>query len=192
MSNAILINIQPKSCEQIANRKKTIEITKTKPKLKTPFKCYMYCAENGIGIYSDGKSYITDNANLLNKGAKEGFEATSGFSKWNGKVIGEFVCDKIKWIGQGHLVVKEDAEKALEGTCLSIAEIYAYLDLPKNEYDEKYRECYGWHISDLIIYPKPKDLSEFEGLRKTKFGYEPIEIITPPKTWQYVEDNMND
>ena len=48
---------------------------------------------------------------------------------------------------------------------------------------------YGWHISDLKIYYGPKDLSEFEGLRKTKFGYEPIEIKRPPQSWCYVEED---
>lgn len=46
---------------------------------------------------------------------------------------------------------------------------------------------YGWHISDLKIYDIPKELSEFKGLRKTKFGYEPVEIKRPPQSWCYVE-----
>ena len=43
----------------------------------------------------------------------------------------------------------------------------------------------------LVIYDKPKELSEFEGLRKTKFGYEPIEIKRPPQSWCYVEELEN-
>lgn len=46
---------------------------------------------------------------------------------------------------------------------------------------------YGWHISDLVIYDKPRELSEFTGLRKTKFGYAPIKITRPPQSWCYVE-----
>ena len=52
----------------------------------------------------------------------------------------------------------------------------------------KGKPLYAWHISDLVIYDKPKELSEFEGLRKTKFGYEPIEIKRPPQSWCYVEE----
>lgn len=40
---AVLINIRPKWCEKIASGEKTIEVRKTKPKLLTPFKCYIYC-----------------------------------------------------------------------------------------------------------------------------------------------------
>ena len=43
---AVLISIQPKWCELIASGKKTIEVRKTKPKLETPFKCYIYCTQN--------------------------------------------------------------------------------------------------------------------------------------------------
>ena len=43
MNKAVLISIQPKWCKLIANGKKTIEIRKSRPKLATPFKCYIYC-----------------------------------------------------------------------------------------------------------------------------------------------------
>lgn len=43
MSKAVLISIRLKWCEKIASGEKTIEVRKTKPKLDTPFKCYIYC-----------------------------------------------------------------------------------------------------------------------------------------------------
>lgn len=43
MSKAVLISIQPKWCELIANGQKTIEVRRTRPKIDTPFKCYIYC-----------------------------------------------------------------------------------------------------------------------------------------------------
>lgn len=46
-NKAVLISIQPKWCELIANGEKTIEVRKTKPKLKPPFKCYIYCTLKG-------------------------------------------------------------------------------------------------------------------------------------------------
>ena len=39
---AVLISIQPKWCELIASGKKTIEVRKTRPKIETPFRCYIY------------------------------------------------------------------------------------------------------------------------------------------------------
>lgn len=41
-NKAVLISIKPKWCELIANGKKTVEVRKTKPAIKTPFKCYIY------------------------------------------------------------------------------------------------------------------------------------------------------
>ena len=40
MSDAVLISIKPEWCEKIAGGEKTIEVRKTVPKLKPPFKCY--------------------------------------------------------------------------------------------------------------------------------------------------------
>ena len=42
---AVMLSIKPKWCELIASGKKTIEVCKTKPKLETPFKCYIYCTK---------------------------------------------------------------------------------------------------------------------------------------------------
>ena len=43
MSKAVLLSIRPKWCEKIARGEKTIEVRKTRPKLETPFKAYIYC-----------------------------------------------------------------------------------------------------------------------------------------------------
>lgn len=39
---AVMISIKPQWCELIAKKEKTIEVRKTRPKIKTPFKCYIY------------------------------------------------------------------------------------------------------------------------------------------------------
>lgn len=44
---SVLISIKPKWCELIAGGKKTIEVRKTKPKIDTPFKCYIYETTTG-------------------------------------------------------------------------------------------------------------------------------------------------
>lgn len=68
MSKAVMLSIRPKWCEKIASGEKTIEVRKTRPKLDTPFKCYIYCTQSGVALGSWGK---------------------------HGKVIGEFTCDRI-------------------------------------------------------------------------------------------------
>ena len=139
----VLISIQPKWCKLIANGQKTIEVRKTKPKLDTPFKCYIYETK---AIY---KNY-------------DGILFTG-----EGKVIGEFVCDNIFPMSitysdlDNHVVARK-----FPNTCLTDKQIIEYLGNGKRGY--------GWHISNLKIYDKPKELSEF-GLSR------------PPQSWCYVE-----
>lgn len=44
---AVLISIRPRWCEKIISGEKTIEVRKTRPKMDTPFKCYIYECGNG-------------------------------------------------------------------------------------------------------------------------------------------------
>ena len=152
MRKAVLISIQPKWCELIASGKKTVEVRKSRPKLDTPFKCYIYCTK-----------------------APKGWVRLDRNVQLDTKVIGEFICDAIFVDGTyGH------NKRFYDMACMSETDIAWYCcRLP----------MYGWHISDLKIYDKPKELSEFEGLRKTKFGYEPVEIKRPPQSWCYVEES---
>ena len=50
------------------------------------------------------------------------------------------------------------------------------------------KDLYGWHISDLRIYDRPRKLQELTGLRNTRFGMEPVEITRPPQSWGYVRE----
>lgn len=91
-----------------------------------------------------------------------------------GKVIGEFTCDEFI---EFHAYSADPACYALFAR-MAPDEIHRYLGD---------KGGYGWHISDLKIYDKPRELSEFTGLRETKFGAEPVEIKRPPQSWCYVE-----
>lgn len=51
MSKAVLISIRPKWVEKIVSGEKTIEVRKTRPKLDTPFKCYIYCTLQGCNEF---------------------------------------------------------------------------------------------------------------------------------------------
>ena len=44
---AVLISIRPEWCKKIINGQKTIEVRKTRPKMDTPFKCYIYRSVQG-------------------------------------------------------------------------------------------------------------------------------------------------
>ncbi len=176
---AVLISIQPKWCELIASGKKTVEVRKTRPKLETPFRVYIYCTNNGGTLHSayEGLHY------------HQSYIGKNDMSCINGKVIGEFVCDRIteyECSADGHGELATTC-----GTCLSYDEIINYCNG---------NELYGWHISNFVIYDKPKELSEFEracpdNVRSCAMcrhsGYTPMKCLPltrPPQSWCYVEE----
>lgn len=173
---AVLLSIRPEWCEKIVNGTKTIEVRKTKPKLKMPFKCYIYCTKNG-GEHK--KIYNSYNV---------GVDYETAFAC--GMVIGEFICDSIKTHAPNNLIVEEDAEKALSGSCISREQMLKYLmGNKKSALYSDLTDFYGWHISDLVIYDKPKELSDFLVERDATTGC-PIlgKMNRPPQSWCYVEE----
>lgn len=176
---SVLISIQPKWCELILKGKKTVEVRKTRPKLETPFKCYVYQTkgkEKLIDIIKDGDICCygeTYHGKPVFIKMREDSVYAGLFGKKQ-KVIGEFVCDTIvtdKTFGHDPLFNG--------AACMSEVEAAAY---------SCQSPIYGWHISNLKIYDEPCPLSNFTKLRETKFGAEPIEITRPPQSWCYVEE----
>ena len=178
MSEAVLISIWPKWCELIAKGKKTIEIRKTRPKLETPFKCYIYCTRPKF----DHEDFI-----VVNAGTENAFAFYGG-----GLIIGEFVCDSISEIinvGNAFKVGKTASEtnRVARASCLDFGDMHDYLG---------HKGGYGWHISDLQIYDQPKKLSEFLTFvechrgndRENCSGCWDCEIKRPPQSWRYVEE----
>ena len=161
MAKAVLISIRPEWVEKILAGEKTLEVRKTRPKLKTPFKCHIYCTMD--------HTYISISCGELDKLNYR----TNTVGRCNGKVIGEFTCDRIYELAPlNH--APDDVEKQ---ACLTREEIVNYLK----------GTGYGWHISDLRIYDTPRKLSEFTGLRNTRFGAAPYDIKRAPQSWCYVE-----
>lgn len=182
MSKAVLLSIRPKWCEKIARGEKTIEVRKTKPKLETPFKCYIYCTVD--------HPYISVSCGELDKLNYR----TNTVGRCNGKVIGEFTCERIALIAYDGGELSSTTNAAFSpATCLTQSEIIAYIG-------DKGR-CYGWHMSDLRIYDTPKELSEFKTLCRvdadccacpyynyTKMDCDGRVIGRPPQSWCYVEE----
>lgn len=145
---SILQSIKPQYCELIASGKKTIEVRKTRPKLDVPFKVYIYCTK-GENLWKKGNSVFLDRRyNRLLR--------TFDYML-NGKVIGEYVCDKIEAFSPSRAPYETDST-ITKASCLSIVELIKYSNMDK--------PLYAWHISDLKIYDKPKELSEFEIINK--------------------------
>lgn len=197
MNKAVMISIRPKWCEKICNGEKTIEVRKTRPKLETPFKCYIYCT---LPKYPHEDFIATDYPNPQFYGG--------------GKVIGEFICDRVYKLetqspGGSYSVAGEDkptTNRVARESCLGLADMHRYLQS---------KTGYGWHISDLKIYDKPKELSEFSPMcmyknddkscqsrmiacSYQKYDYNPdgsINLVEcgrtlerPPQSWCYVEE----
>ena len=175
---SVLMSIQPKWCELIASGKKTVEVRKTRPKIETPFKVYIYCTQ-------DKKfNFCTDNGEQYTHIG-------------NGKVIGEFICNEITVADYGYYCVLPKSKTMLD-------------ELDLLEYADQ-KAVYGWHISDLKIYDKPKELYEFyrkcekqkceacehlkyQRVNPSEYDYDceyiggHIPITRPPQSWCYVEE----
>ena len=175
MAKVVLISIRPEWVEKILSGEKTLEVRKDRPKLETPFKCYIYCTNSGVAMGMWGK---------------------------HGKVVGEFVCDKITWLNHvgfsglpGIRLVAMRGMCTIDGSfdfsesCLTTPQIEKYLGG---------KDGYAWHISKLEIYDTPKKLSKFLRPLEICIGkvcdesgcayYENGHIKRPPQSWCYVEE----
>lgn len=210
MSKAVLLSIRPEWCKKILDGEKTVEVRRTCPVHGTPFKAYIYCTLAGSdSLFMD---VLNRDVAAWNRG---------GWPEKRGRVIGEFTCKKItglthvgetgNWEPASLYVMApgsyyKPADELLEAACMSEETAEKYL---------KGRDGYGWHISDLKIYDKPRDLDEF-----SRFGFfgmgrsncvcgnwrcvnyessyhymtpptckiEGCSIYRPPQSWCYVEE----
>lgn len=189
---AVLISIRPRWCEKIISGEKTIEVRKTRPKMDTPFKCYIYCTQSADMLWilkERERSLHPDKIADVFKASKCG-----GAYRGNGKVIGEFTCNRVtNLFSNSRFWLDEDD---VLHTCLSAAEMRKYANGANG--------LYGWHISNLKIYDTPKELIEFHTWKKckscNKSGYEstaciydenciiPAAITKAPQSWCYVEE----
>ena len=140
---SVLISTRPKWCEKICHEigtdksgkpiyEKSIEVRKTKPSIPTPFKvCIYQTRSRDNAIY---RRYKVDDLR-------------------SGKVIGEFICDKVDEYTFSHYEAEYRVTHVEQKVmCLNQPELIRY---------GKGKTLYGWHISQLKIYDKPKELSEF-------------------------------
>lgn len=207
---AVLISIRPEWCNLIIRGQKTLEVRKTRPKLETPFRVYVYCTkapEKLITIIKDGEDW-----------GGEVYHGKPVFIKWNGvvnpdnpidrgtqMVVGEFICDDIRRIGPEYCVVKEDIESAISGSCLTVQQVKDYAGWKSGMSYADLKDLYGWHISDLKIYDEPVRLKDLWAIQpcthrgdcctcrrwdaeKLICRGEAFGIERPPQSWCYVED----
>lgn len=194
---AIMKSVTPQICGKVASGDCTMLVSKTAPKCGAPFKGYIYCCKaKSQWRYSDYE------------GAYENSEGEIVYAQRH--VVGEFICDKIiEWqYDKGHQYYVEYPDDCTpyfpylkchsEATGLKCSEI---------EKLGKGKPLYGLHISDLKIYDKPKELSEFERPCTYKgicyscerfrpngiplpapYGFCETKITHVPSNWCYVEE----
>lgn len=182
---AVLMAIHPKWCEKIFSGEKTVEVRKTAPKLKPPYKVYVYQTKEKEPLLE----VIKDGDDLYGEIYHGEIIFVKGYRP-KGKVVGEFICDKI---GEIDYVMYWNNGYEI-ATRLAYRECADY---------GKGKPLYGWHITKPKRYDTPKELSEF---RKPDEPFHTVEInengnigfcdgyidgepITrPPQSWQYVEE----
>jgi len=163
-------------------QEKTVEVRKDYPKASDWNNvAHIYCSKNRKSFNRIPKWYQPFMEKLL------------------GKVVGEFVCDRIEQNVPDYNPVLQKFFYGyvidLTPTCLSEENLHKYAGI---------EPLYFWHISNLEIYDKPKELGEFkrEGFMteeqwlyalypNTHCHYEAwakrFELTRPPQSWCYCE-----
>lgn len=104
MSKSVMLSIRPKWCEKIISGEKTVEVRKNRPKLETPFKCYIY--ETQGWVEKDGIMEF----------------------RLGGRVIGEFTCDRIFPINVfDNGSIQNWFFEHMERSCLTYEELAGYI-----------------------------------------------------------------
>ena len=171
---AIMISVKPKWVTKILKGEKTIEIRRTAQKewkwfwddkhpviMPEPIDVYIYCTKSNYFGYIS-KRYI-------------------------GKVVAKFTLNKVEEIkrsGENMFSIYHtdcyNSKRLQIQSCLDLSEIYSYL---------KGKKGYVWHIDNLVIFDKPKELSEFRKYYRSK-GFpqnRSWNLIKAPQSWCYVE-----
>ncbi len=189
---SILLSIRPEWCDLIVRGKKTIEVRKTRPKLETPFKVYIYCTkapQKLITIFKDGEETMDGEIHhgkpVFVKFDKLLPDSVRGKTQM---VVGEFICNDIRRIGPEYCVVKEDIESAISGSFLTVPQVKDYAGWKSGMSYADLRDLYGWHISDLKIYDEPVKLKNFQAKRLDRRSGGLKDVCDPPQSWFYVED----
>ena len=169
-----MIGIKPEWVEKILNGEKAIEIRKTKPKCELPIKVYIYCTKRANGfvkVYDDIPSNET----------RSGFKVAWTKPRYLGKVVAEFTLNEVKEHKFNYIFENPETnqeELTYNFTTLEMKNTgfdYSWQFDEFLDYYGKEKSLYAWHISDLKIYDKLKELNNF-GLKKA------------PQSWQYIRE----
>lgn len=197
---SILISIKPQWVEKILNGEKTIEIRKSKPNVELPCKVYIYCT-NGYMLYDLRNEDYLDLKNncTLDVTHKSNKYLSSNPPMLNRRVVAEFTLNEISCLPSirykangAFYQYNKVSDEVLKKSCLTQEQILNYTNG---------EDLYAWHIEDLKIYDKPKELNEFvlpnKKNCKTCFFYKDMcenvceeikkHLFRPPQSWCYLK-----
>lgn len=178
---SVLICIRPEWCVKIASGEKAVEVRKTRPKLEPPFRAYVYCSSvKAMPLHLYVKLHAQTNGLV---------------DVWNGKVFASFICDRMDTLvpaTEPYGIYDVDDDYVIQ-TCLANGVLWDY---------GNGATLYGWRISALEIYDRPRELSEFRRgctnvwqcescalytERTEGCGNSALYLKRPPQSWCYVE-----
>lgn len=131
----------------------------------------------------------------------------SKIADWQGKVIGEYVCNKIDKMSHCGNCRNDIKLRLLDEYFCAKDLVWEYLNKCRLSFADLVEysnggNIYGWHISDLKIYDNPKELSEFKKINRdcyySDLGFaipkcddcrnKDCFVQRPPQSWCYVEE----
>lgn len=187
---SVLISIRPKWCELIASGKKTIEVRKSRPKIATPFKCYIYCTNLAVNAGSRKVigEFVCDNVDVL-------FDTNGNPENYMTDILPSILQQTALSYDDFARYVGSRADKtSIFGWHISDLKIYnTPKELSKFEVADKrairqckYREQAYYAFTDTGYikngsYCKQKDDWCFSGCKRKA-------LKRPPQSWMYVEE----
>lgn len=190
----IMISIRPEWIEKILNGEKTLEIRKSFPKeecivelycTKSPLRTgkYVYVNEKRVrekyGVADHWCDYKQDFI-IINEGVP-----SLAFKTYltKGKVVARWhqrKCDKIEICDPDILLngKQKSPDYFKKFACLTCEQLMEYIGCGQdNGWAKEWDAGYAWHIDNLEIYEKPKELTDF-GLKR------------PFQSWGYLKDEI--
>lgn len=184
MKAGVILTFTPEECIRLENETIQAALRKSRPKIKVPFRCYIYCNREN-----------NKKDELWCKQQEETHcRKTINYYKQNGRIIGEFTCD---WISEIHPLLM-DSRHIWDGRDLSNRVKYTQFIselMFKNvddilDYTNKSKNwtTYCWHIDKIKIYTKPEDLDRFYYYKKTGKIYTKTQFKRVPRSWGYAAE----
>lgn len=202
---SVLLSIRPEWCNFIIRGQKTLEVRRTRPKLETPFRVYVYCTkapQRLITIHKDGEE-IGDGEIYHGKPVFikcEKYLPDSIRDKTQ-MIIGEFTCDGIENVVIPYPAFQNELDpRFILSSGVPYTQLHRYASSGKTRDD-----LFFWHISDFKLYKEPVRLKDFWGMKPCKHGGDCCTclqwdnmkemccasryISRPPQSWCYMEDS---